>query len=308
MNKRKLITILIALITLLSLLTLTACGGTLNTGDQQDDTSFDDDKSLPAGSDETGEDTAETPEEPSQAPETSAQTVYIRSLLTGLNVRSGAGSGYTSLGTLDNGDMTLYLGEEGNWYRTYYKGKTAYVSSLYSQKYAMEAASEEIEGILMLGEKLLGTPYVYGAQRLHYGDGVINSKFDISKFDCSSYTQYMLYYGAEILLGTTTRTQVTQGVHIDKEDIKRGDLLFFTNSSRYYNTGIERVGHVAVYLGDNYILHTASDHAVIEKISATRWGYYMEARRFISPYGEIFARRMARISLPLRGYFIIAWR
>ena len=43
--------------------------------------------------------------------------------------------------------------------------------------------------------------------------------------------------------------------------------------------GVERIGHVALYLGDNYILHTASDYAVIEQISSTRWGYYIEARR-----------------------------
>ena len=54
--------------------------------------------------------------------------------------------------------------------------------------------------------------------------------------------------------------------------------MFFTNASRKNNTGIERVGHVAIYLGGNYILHTASDHAVIEPISATRWSYYITTR------------------------------
>ncbi|MDE7208316.1 MAG: C40 family peptidase [Clostridia bacterium] len=44
---------------------------------------------------------------------------------------------------------------------------------------------------------------------------------------------------------------------------------------------MERVGHVALYLGDNYILHTASDHAVIEEISAKRWSYFIVAKRFI---------------------------
>ena len=66
---------------------------------------------------------------------------------------------------------------------------------------------------------------------------------------------------------------------VGKRGVKQGDLLFFTNSSRYNKTGVERIGHVALYLGDNYILHTASDYAVIEQISSTRWGYYIEARR-----------------------------
>ena len=93
--------------------------------------------------------------------------------------------------------------------------------------------------------------------------------------------QYIFYYGADILLNMTTRTQVTQGNHVEKSEIERGDLIFFTNSQRYNKTGVERIGHVALYLGENYILHTASDYAVIEEISARRWSYYIETRRFL---------------------------
>ena len=82
-----------------------------------------------------------------------------------------------------------------------------------------------------------------------------------------------------MLLDVNTRTQVKQGVKVS--EIKRGDLMFFTNASRYYNTGLERIGHVALYLGGNYILHTASDYAKIEQISSTRWGYYICARRMV---------------------------
>ena len=83
-----------------------------------------------------------------------------------------------------------------------------------------------------------------------------------------------------MLLDVNTRTQVKQGTKVKSGDLQRGDLMFFTNASRYYKTGIERVGHVALYLGDNYILHTASDYAKIEQISSTRWSYFLEARRF----------------------------
>ena len=57
--------------------------------------------------------------------------------------------------------------------------------------------------------------------------------------------------------------------------------MFFTNASRKNNTGVERIGHVAMYLGDNYILHTASDYAKIEKISSARWGYYIQSQRML---------------------------
>ena len=105
--------------------------------------------------------------------------------------------------------------------------------------------------------------------------------FDKTKYDCSSLMQYMFYYGAGVNLELTTRTQVSQGTHVPRSELSRGDLIFFTNSTRYNKTGVERIGHVALYLGGNYILHTATDYAVIEEISAQRWSYYIETRRMI---------------------------
>ena len=107
------------------------------------------------------------------------------------------------------------------------------------------------------------------------------SGFTTQKFDCSSLIQYIFYKGADKVLQVTTRTQVTQGKYVAREDLQRGDCIYFTNEERQYKTGVERVGHVALYLGNDYILHTASDYARIEKMSAKRWGFYIEARRFV---------------------------
>lgn len=224
----------------------------------------------------------ETWEEPQEEPpEEPAVKTYIKSMVNGLLVRSGPGKEYASVGSLDEGDMTAYCGTEGEWSRTYYRGKTAYVSARYTDLAEMTAANERTESVIALGEKYLGTPYVYGATRLHDGQGKMLRGFTDAEFDCSSYIQYIFYYGADVVLRETTRTQVTQGVAVQKEELQRGDLIFMTNSSRKNLTGTERIGHVALYLGDNYILHTASDHAVIEKMTATRWNNYVMARRMI---------------------------
>ncbi len=82
-------------------------------------------------------------------------------------------------------------------------------------------------------------------------------------------------------MGLTTRNQVLQGEFVKKSDLQRGDCIFFTNEQRQHKTGVERIGHVALYLGDGYILHTASDYARIEKMSNQRWKFYVEARRFV---------------------------
>jgi cell wall-associated NlpC family hydrolase len=57
--------------------------------------------------------------------------------------------------------------------------------------------------------------------------------------------------------------------------------MFFTNETRKNKTGVERIGHVALYLGDNLILHTASDYAKIESISSARWSFFIQGQRII---------------------------
>ncbi len=232
---------------------------------------------------ETDEDDAPSSEENVDKDEEKKHgSAYIRAKTNGLNVRSGPGTGYSSLGTLDKDDMLVYKGQSGGWYITEFRSRTAYISAgaSYSELYEMEHDLDAaIEKVIAEGYKLLGHPYVYGAVRLHDGKGNFLKNFDATKYDCSSLMQYIYYYGANVILDVTTRTQVVQGKHVPKSDLQRGDLMFFTNSARYNKTGTERIGHVALYLGDNYILHTASDHAVIEPISAQRWKYYVESRR-----------------------------
>ena len=156
-----------------------------------------------------------------------------------------------------------------------------YLSASYATGFALEKTEEKIESVIAEGYKLLGTPYVYGAVRVHDGNGKLLKGFSAQKFDCSSLIQYIFYKGAGTLLNTTTRTQSKPGKPVKKSELQRGDCIYFTNEERQYNSGIERIGHVALYLGDNYILHTASDYACIEKISAKRWSFYIEARRFL---------------------------
>ena len=178
--------------------------------------------------------------------------------------------------------MYALIEKTGNWYKTYYRNQVAYISTSYAAVLSLEKSeNDKVEDVIAEGYKLLGTPYVYGAVRLHDGNGKMLSNFSVHKFDCSSLIQYIFYTGANKLLNVNTRTQVKQGKFVKKSELQRGDCIFFTNEERQYNTGIERVGHVALYLGDDYILHTASDYARIEKMTAKRWSFYVEARRFL---------------------------
>ena len=207
---------------------------------------------------------------------------YLRCTANSVNFRSGAGTEYSVIGQAHENEAYAVLEKNGNWYKTYYRGKVAYIYAEYATVFTIEKSkNSEAEQAIEEGYKLLGVPYVYGAVRLHDGKGNFLKGFSTQKFDCSSLVQYMYYYGADKILDVTTRTQVVQGKFVARADLQRGDCIYFTNESRAHLTGVNRVGHVAVYLGDNYILHTASDYARIEKISATRWSHYIQSRRFV---------------------------
>lgn len=225
---------------------------------------------------------SEQPSSPEQPPAPTVQKdVLLRSTTDGLRVRKGAGTSYASIGTLDKGDMVMPVRKTGGWYEVRYMGGSGYVSASYVTSVSFTKGSAAVEKVIDEGKKLLGMPYVFGAQRYHWGNGVKNTQYDGKSYDCSSFMQYIFKIGANVNLAMTSREQSTKGTAVARGSIRRGDLLFFTNASRQNKTGIERIGHVALYLGDNIILHTASDHAVIEPISAARQSYYVCARRMI---------------------------
>ncbi len=207
---------------------------------------------------------------------------YAVATTSSLRIRSNTSSNSSVLGYLDYNDGLLIYGEDGNYYKTVYKEKTAYVHKNYCKKLSIKKSSESVEKATELGSRLLGYPYVWGSQRYHWGNGVLNKNFVMGEFDCSAFVQYIYYHSNNVILDVTTRTQVKNGWAVEKSQLKRGDLMFFTNASRKDKTGNERIAHVAIYLGENYILHTASDHAVIEPISSTRWSYYICTRRVVN--------------------------
>lgn len=206
---------------------------------------------------------------------------YLVSKTNSLRIRSGAGSNYLVVGYMDKNDMVLCVEKQGGYYKTIYKEKIAYVHADYVDIIEIDSYTDKVEKAIEFGMKLLGYPYVWGSERYHWGNGKLNSNFVNGKFDCSAFVQYVYYKTNGVLLDVTSRAQSLNGEFVEKSQLKRGDLMFFTNASRYNKNGIERIGHVGIYFGNNYILHTASDYAVLEPISNVRWSYYLTSRRVV---------------------------
>lgn len=93
-------------------------------------------------------------------------------------------------------------------------------------------------------------------------------------FDCSGYVQY-LYKKHNVNLPRTAWAQSKKGLSINKENLQKGDLLFFLTDKK---RGIP-VTHVGIYIGDGEFIHAASKKKGII-ISPITHGSY--AKTFVS--------------------------
>lgn len=88
--------------------------------------------------------------------------------------------------------------------------------------------------------KYIGLPYVWGGSNP-------STSFDCSGFVCWSYTQSGVYN----LPRTTAQGIFNQCSVVSKEEVKPGDLVFFTGT---YSTS-NPVTHIGIYVGENKMLH-----------------------------------------------------
>ncbi|WP_424766849.1 C40 family peptidase [Paenibacillus sp. sgz302251] len=125
-----------------------------------------------------------------------------------------------------------------------------------------EAATPETMNLITNSKQLIGTPYKFGAPA-----GVTYA------FDCSSFTQF-IFKGLDINLPRTSVGQASVGKKVAKGSLSMGDLVFFKTNGK-------SISHVAVYAGNNKILHSSSSKGVtISDMSSGYWAkYYVTARR-----------------------------
>lgn len=120
------------------------------------------------------------------------------------------------------------------------------------ERFELLAASDEIkpdwkrkaDQIIVKGMDFLGTPYIFGAKA-----GQTES------FDCSSFLQY-LFANLDVKLPRDSRQQSQRGTEVSIDELREGDLVFFTTPKRKSKKDIDRIGHVAVYIGNGLMLHT----------------------------------------------------
>ena len=110
--------------------------------------------------------------------------------------------------------------------------------------------------------KMLGRPY-------HFGGATPSSGFD-----CSGLVQYS-YRQVGLTLPHNTEKQRLTGRHIQKAELRRGDLIFFDQEGK-------KNSHVGIYLGNGEFVHAPSSgkHVRSDRLDAPYWKkHFSEARR-----------------------------
>jgi cell wall-associated NlpC family hydrolase len=127
-----------------------------------------------------------------------------------------------------------------------------------------EAAVPATMKLVAKGKQYLGVPYKFGAPA--------NVKY---AFDCSSFTQYVFKL-AGISLPRSSSAQASVGKKVIKSNLSVGDLVFFKTNGR-------GISHVAIYAGNNKILHSSSSKGVtIADMSTSYWKKaFVTARRVV---------------------------
>ncbi len=185
---------------------------------------------------------AETP----VAPSSRTKTMY--SAVSGLNVRSGRGSSYSTIGHLSYGQAVTVVNTSSYWYQIKYGSKYGFVGSKYlssSKPSGGGNVSDETpttdssnSSIVSYAKRFLGCSYVYGAS-------------GPNSFDCSGFTSYVYrHFGKSI--PRSSSAQYAGCRKISKSSLRPGDLVFFTGHSG------GSVGHVAIYMGGGRIIHAAN--------------------------------------------------
>ncbi|MBC7556987.1 MAG: C40 family peptidase [Chryseobacterium sp.] len=135
--------------------------------------------------------------------------------------------------------------------------------------------TKTIDGILNEAETYLGTPYRYGGMTRN---GI----------DCSAFVLSVFGAAVGMNLPRVAASQATEGETIDKENLQKGDLVFFSH-------GGGRISHVGIVEevtpeGDVKFIHAATSRGVmISSLADSYWGpKFRFAKRIISStFGDI---------------------
>ncbi|WP_292009137.1 C40 family peptidase [Chryseobacterium sp.] len=132
--------------------------------------------------------------------------------------------------------------------------------------------NKTIDNILTEAETYLGTPYRYGGTTR-------------SGIDCSAFVLSVFGAAAGLTLPRVAASQAQEGDRIEKGDLQKGDLVFFSHGRRISHVGIvESVSED----GEVKFIHAATSRGVmVSSLNDSYWGpKFRFAKRVINENGD----------------------
>ena len=120
--------------------------------------------------------------------------------------------------------------------------------------------SSLIESIISTAKSKLGSPY----NPAHAGP---------DSFDCSGFVYYVFRQNG-IKIPRTSRGQSLISKRLNKDEIKRGDIVVFDTAHRGH------INHSGIYLGNGKFIHATSGRAYSVTISDLEHGFYKDKFRW----------------------------
>lgn len=134
--------------------------------------------------------------------------------------------------------------------------------------------NKTIDNILTEAQTYLGTPYRYGGMTRN---GI----------DCSAFVLSVFGAAAGLSLPRVAASQSQEGESIEKENLQKGDLIFFSHGRRISHVGIvESVTEE----GEVKFIHAATSKGVmVSSLNDSYWGpKYRFGKRIINENGEAY--------------------
>ena len=231
--------------------------------------------------------------EPEENNTTVIKTGYVSS--ESLRVRKEPNTTSEVIDSLAKNTQVSIIQQLNGWYQIKVGEQTGYVSSSYisdtrvqettsrsattsrnsntqqtttteqQQTPTVQTSSANGEAVVSYAKQYLGYKYVSGGASPSTG------------FDCSGFTQYV-FKNFGVSLNRTSKSQISNGVAVEKANLQPGDLVLFKGSSG------SAIGHVGIYIGGGSFIHAENPKTGVCITSMSTNYYsarYVGARRVI---------------------------
>ncbi|MGL4108942.1 C40 family peptidase [Clostridium sp. LP20] len=217
----------------------------------------------------------------------------VYNVTSNLRVRSEADANSSVLGYLLSGEVVDIIGTTGDWYKILFNSKPGYVSKDYIKIVDGSTStnpSSTFENVFNAMKAHLGSPYVWGGSGEYLTTSLLNmlkatypsqtangayvraeryADKGYRAFDCSGLMQWG-FRQAGINIGRSTWDQIGNGREVSTNDLKPGDLLFYSN-----------LEHVGMYIGNGQWIEAPNKNADVRIVNVP-WSKIGRARRVLN--------------------------